>query len=83
VLHVKGIYSRGNLEQIKSEKCFGDTFLSKKNVKYSITILVNNQNNSFCQLLNVHEVNDVRQTETRTAELLIPLTTYYEISVST
>jgi len=28
--------------------------------------------NNFCQLLNVHGVNDVRQAEIHTAELLVP-----------
>jgi len=44
----------------------------------NIDLLADSQNifkrwkNYFCQLLNVHDVNDVRQTEMQTAEPLLP-----------
>jgi hypothetical protein len=34
--------------------------------------ILNRWKNYFCQLLNVHGVNDVRQTEIHTAEPLVP-----------
>jgi hypothetical protein len=34
--------------------------------------ILNRQKNYFCQLLNVHGVNEVRQTEIHTAEPLVP-----------
>jgi hypothetical protein len=34
--------------------------------------ILNRWKNYFCQLLNVHGVNDVRQTEIQTAEPLVP-----------
>jgi hypothetical protein len=34
--------------------------------------ILNMWKNYFCQLLNVHGVNDVRQTEIHTAEPLVP-----------
>jgi len=38
--------------------------------------------NHFSQLLNVHEVNDVRQTEIHTAKLLVPEPSAYEIELA-
>jgi hypothetical protein len=35
--------------------------------------------NHFSQLLNVHEVNDVRQTEIQTAEPLVPEPSSFEV----
>jgi hypothetical protein len=37
--------------------------------------------NYFCQLLNVHGVNDVRQTEINTAETLVPEPSSSEVEV--
>jgi hypothetical protein len=36
----------------------------------------------FCQLLNVHGVNDVRQTEIHTAEPLVPEPSSYEVEIA-
>jgi hypothetical protein len=57
----KGYQSRTNM--VKEEN--GDL------LAYSHSIL-NRWKNNFCQLLNVHGVNDVRQTEIHTAEPLVP-----------
>jgi len=39
-------------------------------------------NNHFSQLLNVHRVNDVRQTETHTAEPLVPEPSAFEVELA-
>jgi len=39
--------------------------------------------NHFFQLLNVHGVNDVRETETHTAETLVPEPNTFEIDLAT
>jgi hypothetical protein len=36
----------------------------------------------FCKLLNVHKVNDVRQTETHTADTLVPEPSASEIEMA-
>ena len=41
------------------------------------------QTNHFSQLLNVHGVNDVRQTETHTAEPLVPGPSAFEVEKAT
>jgi hypothetical protein len=38
--------------------------------------------NYFCQLLNVHGVNDVRQTELHTAEPLASEPNYFEVEIA-
>ena len=38
--------------------------------------------NHFSQLLNVHTVNDVRQTETHTAEQLVPEPSAFEVELA-
>jgi len=38
--------------------------------------------NHFSQLLNVHEVNDVRQTEIHTAEPLVPEPSAFEFEMA-
>jgi len=38
--------------------------------------------NYFCQLLKVHAVNDVRQTEIHTAEPLIPEPSCFKVEVA-
>jgi hypothetical protein len=40
--------------------------------------ILNRWKNYFSQLLNAHRVSDIRQTETRTAELLVPDPTLFE-----
>jgi hypothetical protein len=42
------------------------------NLNADFHIVLNNWNNHICQLLNVHGVNEVRQTEIHTAEPLVP-----------
>ena len=37
--------------------------------------------NHFCQLLNIHGVNDVRQTELHTAEPLVPVPNALELAI--
>jgi hypothetical protein len=49
---------------------------------YSHCIL-NKWKNYLCQLLNVHGVNDVRQTEIHTAEPLVPEPSYFEVEIAT
>jgi hypothetical protein len=41
--------------------------------------ILNRWKNYFCQLLNVHGVNDVRQTEMHTAEPLVSESSCYEV----
>ena len=65
----KGYKTRTNL--VKDEK--GDL------VTDSYSILARWRNH-FLQLLNVHGVNDVRQTEIHTAEPLVPDTKFYQTS---
>jgi hypothetical protein len=43
---------------------------------------LNGCKNYFCQLLNVHGVNDVRQTEIHTAELLVPEHSSSEVEIA-
>ena len=38
--------------------------------------------NHFCQLLNVHGVNDVRKTEIHTAESLVPKLSAFEVELA-
>jgi hypothetical protein len=44
--------------------------------------ILNRWKNYFCQLLNVHRVNDVRQTEIHTAEPLVPEPSSFEVEIS-
>jgi hypothetical protein len=44
---------------------YGDRFASSHNI-------LNKQKNYFPQLLNVHEVSDLTQTEVHTSEVLVP-----------
>jgi hypothetical protein len=44
---------------------------------------LNKWENYFCQLLNVHGVNDVRQTEIHTAEPLVPEPSSSEAEIAT
>ena len=48
---------------------------------YSYSI-VTRWRNYFSQLLNVHGVNDVRQTEIHTSEPLVPETSAFEVEVA-
>jgi hypothetical protein len=43
---------------------------------------VNGWKNYFCQLLNVHGVNNVRQTEIHTAEPLVPEPSFFEVEIA-
>jgi hypothetical protein len=42
----------------------------------------NRWKNYFCQLLNVHRVNDVRQTEIHTAKPLVPEPSSFEVEIA-
>jgi hypothetical protein len=44
--------------------------------------ILNTWNNYFCQLLNVHGVNDVRQTEIYTAQLLVLEPSSFDIEIA-
>jgi hypothetical protein len=44
--------------------------------------ILNRWKNYFCQLLNVHGVNDVRQTEIHTAEPLVPEPNSSEVEIA-
>jgi hypothetical protein len=44
--------------------------------------ILNSQKNYFSQLLNVHNVSDVRQTEVHTAEPLVPGHSCLEVEIS-
>jgi hypothetical protein len=44
--------------------------------------ILNRWKNYFCQLLNVHWINDVRQTEIHTAESLVPEPSSSEVGMS-
>jgi hypothetical protein len=44
--------------------------------------ILNRWKNYFCQLLNVHRVNDVRQTEIHTAEPLVPDPSSSEVEIA-
>jgi hypothetical protein len=43
---------------------------------------VNRWKNYFCQLLNVHGFNDIRQTEIHTAEPLVPEPSSFEVEIA-
>jgi hypothetical protein len=43
--------------------------------------ILNRWKNYFCQLLNVHGINDVRQTEIHTAEPLVPGPSFSEVEI--
>jgi hypothetical protein len=45
--------------------------------------ILNRWKNYFCQLLNVHGVNDVTQTEIHTAEPLVPEPISCEVEIAT
>jgi hypothetical protein len=45
--------------------------------------ILNRWKNYFCQLSNVHGVNDVRQTEIHTAETLLPEPSSSEVEIAT
>jgi hypothetical protein len=44
--------------------------------------ILNGLNNYFCQLLNEHRVNYVRQTEIHTAESLVPEPSLFEVQIN-
>jgi hypothetical protein len=44
--------------------------------------IMNRWKNYFCQLLNVHGVNNVRQTEIHTAESLVPEPSSSEVEIA-
>jgi hypothetical protein len=44
--------------------------------------MFNRWKNYFCQLLNIHRVNDVRQTEIHTAEPLVSEPSSFEVETS-
>jgi hypothetical protein len=44
--------------------------------------ILNRRKNYFCQLLNVHGVNDVWQTEIHTAEPLVPEPSSSEVEIA-
>jgi hypothetical protein len=44
--------------------------------------ILNRWKNYFCQLVNIHGVNDVRQTEIRTAEPLVPEPSTSEVDIA-
>jgi hypothetical protein len=44
--------------------------------------ILNRWKNYFCQLLNVHGVNDVRQTEIHAAEPLVPEPSSFEVEIA-
>jgi hypothetical protein len=44
--------------------------------------ILNRWKNYFCQLLNVHGVNDIRQTEIHTAEPLVPEPSSTEVEIA-
>jgi hypothetical protein len=45
--------------------------------------ILKRRKNDFCQLLNVHEVNDIRQTEIYRAEPLAPQPSSSEVEIAT
>jgi hypothetical protein len=45
-------------------------------------IILNSWKNYFAQLLNVHNVSDVRQIEVRTSELLVPGPSCLEVEIA-
>jgi hypothetical protein len=45
--------------------------------------ILNRWKNYFCQLLNVHGVNDVKQTEIHAAELLEPEPGFFKVEIAT
>jgi hypothetical protein len=44
--------------------------------------ILNRWKNYFCQLINVHGVNDVRQTEIHTVEPLVPEPSSFEVEIA-
>jgi hypothetical protein len=44
--------------------------------------ILKRQRNYFCQLLNVHGVNDVRKTEMHTAEPLVPEPSSFKVETA-
>jgi hypothetical protein len=44
--------------------------------------ILNRWKNYFCQVLNVHGVNDVRQTKIYTAEPLVPESSSFEVEIA-
>jgi hypothetical protein len=66
-----GYQTRSNF--VKDEK--GDT-LADSNT------MLNRWKRYFCQLLNVHDVSDVRQIEIHTAEPLLPGPSHLEVEIS-
>jgi hypothetical protein len=45
--------------------------------------ILNRQKNYFCQLLNIHGVNDVTQMEMHTAEPLVPTHSSFKVEITT
>jgi hypothetical protein len=46
-------------------------------------IILNRWKNYFCQLLKVHGVTDIRQTEIHTADLVVPEPSSFEVEIAT
>jgi hypothetical protein len=67
----KGYHHRTNM--VKAEN--GDLLADSHSI-------LNRWKNYFGQLLNVHGVNDVRQTEIRTAEPLVPEPSFSEVEIA-
>jgi hypothetical protein len=44
--------------------------------------ILNRWKNYFCQLLNVHDISDVRQTEIHTAKPLVPERRSFEVEIA-
>jgi hypothetical protein len=68
---MKGYQPRTNI--VKDEN--GDLLAHSHNI-------FNRQKNYFCQLLNVHDVNVIRQTEMHTVEPLVPEPSSFVVEIS-
>jgi hypothetical protein len=67
----KGYHPRTNTVRVEN----GDLLADSQSI-------LNRWKNYFCQLLNVHGVNDVRLTEVHTAEPLVPEPTSSEVEIT-
>jgi len=66
----RGYQPRSNLAKDES----GDMLVESHKIK--------NRQKNYCQLLNVHYVNDVRQTEMHTAKLLVPEPSSFKVQIA-
>jgi hypothetical protein len=66
----RGYQPRNNLVEDKNGDLLADSYI------------LNKWKNYFSQLLNVHNVGDVRQTEIHTAEPLVPGASHLEVGVA-